>query len=145
MKSIKTVALFLLVAAIGVNLAGGRAQAEDDSRTSVNIPFDFVLGTSVMKAGSYKVEVTQSRIVDFWNVDAGQHHVSLMLPGSASKAQNGDCHFVFTRYGSEYFLSKIAMSVDRNFELPVSGREKELIHSMSTGGRDSLVVQSGLQ
>ena len=143
MKSIKTVALFLLVAAIGVNLAGGRAQAEDDSRASVNIPFDFVVGTSVMKAGSYKVEVMPSGLVDFWNVDAQQHHVSLMLPGSASKAQNGDPHFVFTRYGSESFLSKIAMSVDLNFELPVSGREKELIHNMSTGGRDSLVIQAG--
>lgn len=143
MKSIKTVALFLLVAAIGVNLAGGRAHAEDDTRVAVNVPFDFVVGKTVLKAGSYKVEVLQSGLVDFWSNDEARHHIALMLPGAASKAQNGDPHFVFTRYGGEAFLSKIAMSADLNLDAPVSGREKELIRSMSAGGRDSLVVESG--
>jgi hypothetical protein len=143
MKSMKTVALFLLVAAIGANLASGRAHAEDESRVAVNVPFDFVVGRTVLKAGSYKVEALQSGIVDFWSNDEGRHHMALMLPGSASKAQNGDPHFVFVRYGSEAFLSKIAMSADLNYDAPTSGREQELIHSMSAGGRDSLVIQSG--
>ena len=144
MKSMKKVALFLLVAAIGANLAIGRAHAEDDTRAAVNVPFDFVVGKTVLKAGSYKVEVQQSGLVDFWSADAREHHIALMIPGSPSKDQkNDDPRLVFTRYGSESFLSKIAMSVDLNFELPVSGREKELIHSMSVGGGDSLVVQSG--
>ena len=142
MKSMKTVALFLLVAAIGANLAGGRAQAEDDTRVAVNVPFDFVVGKTILKAGSYKVEVLQSGLVDFWSDGEGRHHIALMLPGSASN-QNVDPHFVFTRYGGEAFLSKIAMSADLNLEAPVSGREKELIRSMSAGGRDSLVVESG--
>ena len=143
MKSMKAVALFLLVAAIGVNLGSGRAHAEDDTRVAVNVPFDFVVGKTVMKAGSYKVAVLQSGLVDFWSNDEGRHYIALMLPGSASKAHNGDPHFVFTRYGGEAFLSKIAMSADLNLDAPVSGKEKELIRSMSAGGGNSLVVQSG--
>lgn len=143
MKNMKKVALFLLVATIGVNLAIERAHAVDDSQVSVNVPFDFVVGKSVLKAGSYRVGVTQTGVVDFWSPEAQQHHVALMLPASASKHQDVEPHFIFVRYGSEVFLSKVALSVDQNYDAPVTGREKELLRSMPAGDRDSLVIQSG--
>lgn len=142
MKSMKKVGLLVLIAAIGANLAIVRAHAESEARVAVNVPFDFVVGKSVLKAGSYEVEVLQSGLMDLWSADAERHHIAMLLPGSASKSQSGDPHLVFTRYGSAAFLSKVAMSVDANYEVPISGKEKELIHGMATGVRDSLTAQS---
>jgi hypothetical protein len=142
MKSMKKVGLLVLIAAIGANLAIVRAHAESEARVAVSIPFDFVVGKNVLKAGSYEVEVLQSGTVDLWSADAGRHYIALLVPGSLSNGQSGDPHLVFTRYGSEAFLSKVAMSVDANYELPISGREKELIHGMAPRQREYLTVQS---
>jgi hypothetical protein len=140
MKSMKKVGMFALMAVIAVSLATVRAHAEGE-RVAVNVPFDFAVGNNVLKAGSYKVGVLQSGILDFWNVEARQHYFTLMPAGSAVNGGNGEPRLIFTRYGSETFLSKVALSVDSNFAAPRGGREKELLHGMAAGERDSLVIQ----
>jgi hypothetical protein len=141
MKSMKKVGWFILMAVIGANLAIVQAKAEGDSRVAINVPFDFVAGNSVLKAGNYKVEVLQSGVLDFWSIGAQQHHFTLIVAGAASASQKGDPYFVFTRYGSETFLSKVALSADDNFEVPTSSREKELISGLKAGERGTLVTQ----
>jgi hypothetical protein len=140
MKSMKKVGLLILMAVMGASLAIVRAHAED-SRVVVDVPFDFVVGNSLLKAGSYKVEVMQSGVLDFWSAEAQQHHYTLIVAGSPFTSQNGDPYLVFTRYGSEAFLNKVAMSVDNSYEVPVSNREKELIGSLAVGERGSMLVQ----
>jgi hypothetical protein len=140
MKSMKKVGMLVLMVVIGTSLATVRAHAEGD-RIAVNVPFDFAVGNNVLKAGSYKVQVLQPGILDFWNVEARQHYFSLMPAGSPANGENGEPRLIFTRYGSETFLSKVALSVDSNFAAPRSGREKELLHGIAAGERDSLVIQ----
>ena len=141
MKSMKKVGLFILMAVIAANLAIVQAKAEGDSRVAINVPFDFAVGNSVLKAGNYKVEVLQSGVLDFWSVDARQHFLTLIVAGAASTGQKSDPYLVFTRYGSESFLSKVVLSVDDNYEVPTSSREKELISGLTAGERGALVIQ----
>lgn len=140
MNSMKKVGMLALIAVLGMSLTAVRAHAEGD-RIAVNVPFDFAVGNNVLKAGSYKVQVLQSGILDFWNVEARQHYFTLMPAGSPANGENGQPRLIFKRYGSETFLSKVALSVDSIYAAPRSGREMDLLHGTAAGERDSLVIQ----
>ena len=140
MKSMNKVGLFVLMAAMGLGLATTRAHAEGE-RIAVNVPFDFTVGDNVLKAGTYRVQLLQSGVLDFWNVEAKQHYFSMMSAGSPADARKSDPRLIFTRYGNETFLSKVAISIDSNYAAPHGGREKELLHGTPAGEGDSLVIQ----
>jgi hypothetical protein len=137
----KKVGLFILMAVMGMNLAIVQARADGDSRVAINVPFDFVAGNGVLKAGNYKVVVLQSGVLDFVSTDTRQHHFTLIIAGAASARQKADPYLVFTRYGSETFLSKVVLSVDDNFEVPTSSREKDLISGLTAGEKGAVVIQ----
>jgi hypothetical protein len=141
MQSLMKPMLFVVMTVLGVVLAIVPAHAQSGSRVSANIPFDFSVGNTTLKAGSYTVEQLQSGIIAFSSSDEKEHQFALTVPGDSGN-QNQESHLVFTRYGSETFLKRVFLSGNEEYhELLRSSREKELIKNQATGDEVSLLIQ----
>jgi hypothetical protein len=123
MQNLRKYVLFAFSAVFVASLAIAPAHAQ--SRLEANVPFDFVLGQTTMKANTYRI-ASDGSFVAFVNAH-GRAIYSMYLPGGdAADSHNGAAYLVFTRYGTETFLSKIVFSPDRTYDLPRSSNEKEL-------------------
>ena len=130
--------LFAVITVLGVALTVVPAHSQSGSRTIANIPFDFSVGNTTLKAGIYTVEQLQTGIIALSGEK--EHRFALTLPGDSDK-QNLDPHLVFIRYGSEAFLRRVFFSGDDCHELPESSRERELIKSQAPGAELSLLIE----
>src|SRR4029077_8372230 len=133
--------LFAVITVLGVALAIMPAHAQSGRRVLADIPFDFSIGNTTLKAGSYTVEQLQSGIIVFSSDDGNEHQFALTFPGDSDK-QSQEPHFVFIRYGSEAFLKRVFLSgSDDCYELPESSRERKLIKDQASDAELSLVIQ----
>ena len=136
MQSQKKLLMFVLGAVIVSALAIAPAHAQS-GRASFDVPFDFVAGKTVMKAGTYQIKTDGNFVVVFSNGEAKSQ--LLMLPGSAAPRSGKETYLQFTRYGNESFLSKVVFSNDLKFDLARSSREKEILaQTRSTGTQEVL-------
>jgi hypothetical protein len=132
--------LFAVITVLGTALTIVPAHAQSGSRVLANIPFDFSVGNTTLKAGSYTVEQLQSGIIAFSSEDEKEHQFALSFPGDSDK-QNQEPHLVFIRYGSEAFLKRVFSGNEDCRELPESSRERELIKNQASGAELSLLIQ----
>jgi hypothetical protein len=133
--------LFAVITVLGAALTIVPAHAQSGSRVLANIPFDFSVGNTTLKAGSYTVEQLQSGIIAFSSEDEKEHQFALSFPGDSDK-QNQEPHLVFIRYGSEAFLKRVFLSSsDDCHELPESSREREFVKNQVSGAELSLLIQ----
>jgi hypothetical protein len=137
MKKLNKVALLMLAAVFGAALAIAPAQAQS-TRVSVDIPFDFEVGKATMKAGTYRVE-KQGSFVSLTNAN-GQTGYAMLLPGDGAVKHN-EAYLVFTRFEGVSFLHRIVFSVDNNYELPRSNRQKELMSKTTSGQQVALAIR----
>lgn len=132
--------LLAILTVCGAALTIVPANAQSGSRALANIPFDFSVGNTTLKAGSYSVEQLQSGILALSSSDSKTHQFAMTFP-SDSDQQSQESHLVFIRYGSEVFLKKVSLSGDENsYELPESRRERELIRNQTSGAELSLLI-----
>jgi hypothetical protein len=132
--------LFAVITVLGVALTIVPAHAQSGSRVLANIPFDFSVGNTTLKAGSYTVEQLQSGIIAISSEEEKQHQFALSFPGDSAK-QSQEPHLVFIRYGSEAFLKRVFLSGNEDCrELPESSRERELIKNQASGAELSLLI-----
>ena len=133
--------LLAVIAVLGVALTVVPTHAQSGSRALANIPFDFSVGNTTLKAGRYTVEQLQSGIIAFSSEDEKEHQFALSFLGDSDK-QSWEPHLVFIRYGSEAFLKRVFLS-DNEFyhELLDSSRERELIKNQASGTELSLLIQ----
>ena len=137
MQSRKKLLMFVLGAVIVSALAIAPAHAQS-GRASFDVPFDFVAGTTVMKAGTYRF-TTDGNFVVF--VSNGEKTSQMMLlPGSAAPRSGRETYLQFTRYGNESFLSKVVFSNDVKFDLARSSREKEILARARTTGTQEVLA-----
>jgi hypothetical protein len=133
--------LFAVITVLGVALTNVPAHAQSGSRVSANIPFDFSVGNTMLRAGSYTVEQLQSGILAFSSNDGEEHQFALTVPGD-SGSQSQEPHLVFMRYAREAFLNKVFFAGNENYhELLRSSRERELIKNQASGDEVSLLIQ----
>ena len=133
--------LFAVITVFGVALTIVPAHAQSGSRVVANIPFDFSVGNTTLKAGSYTVEQLESGILAFSSADGREHKFELTFPGG-SEQQNQEPRLVFIRYGSETFLKKVFFFSDEDCaELRESSRERELSKNRASGAELSLLIQ----
>jgi hypothetical protein len=126
MKSLIKPMLLVLTIVLGAALVVVPARAQNGSPVSVNIPFDFSVGDTPLKAGNYKIAQLESGILLFSSEDGNQHQVAFTLRGD-SVNQGQTPHLLLTRYGNEVFLSKVFLSAgDECNNLVRSSREKML-------------------
>jgi len=143
-KTMPNVMRLLLLGLIGVSsvaIAIAPAHAQSTDRIMVDVPFDFVVGNSTLKAGVYDLQEQQSGILTFTSHDGWQRRFTFTIPGE-SKNENRQPEAVFVRYGNESFLSKVFLSGDNEcLVLPRSSREKVLIQKRASGEEVSLLIQ----
>jgi hypothetical protein len=131
--------LFVVIMVLGVALTIMPAQAQSGSRVLVNIPFDFSVGTTTLKAGTYTVKQLEPDILAFSSEDGREHKFALTFPADPDR-QSQEPRLVFLRYGSEAFLNKVVFSSDDCHELPESSRERELIKTQAADAELSLLI-----
>lgn len=133
--------LFAVITVFGVALTIVPAHAQSGSRALANIPFEFSVGNTTLKAGSYTVEQLESGIIAFSSEDGKEHQFAMTFPGDSNK-QSQEPRLVFIRYGSEAFLKRVFLSGNENYnELPESSRERELIKHQASRDELSLLIQ----
>jgi hypothetical protein len=133
--------LFAVITVFGVALTIVPAHAQSGSRALANIPFEFSVGNTTLKAGSYTVEQLESGIIAFSSEDGKEHQFAMTFPGDSNK-QSQKPRLVFIRYGSEAFLKRVFLYGNENYnELPESSRERELIKHQASADELSLLIQ----
>src|SRR6266550_891567 len=133
--------LFAVMTVLGVALTIVPAHAQTGSRVLANIPFDFSVGNTTLKAGSYTVEQLQSGILAFSSNDGKEHQFALTVPSNSGN-QDQAPHLLFTRYGSEAFLNRVFFAGNEDYhELLRSSRERDLIRNQASGAELSLLIQ----
>ena len=126
---------------LGVALTIVPAHAQTGNRVLANIPFDFSVGNTTLKAGTYTIEL-QSDILAFSSDDGKEHKFAFTVPGDSGN-QSQEPHLVFTKYGNQAFLAKVFLAGNENYhELLRSSRERELIKNQAYGAELSLLIQS---
>jgi|SRR5882762_9632923 len=132
--------LLAVITVFGVALTIVPAQAQSGSRALANIPFEFSVGNTTLKAGSYTIEQLQSGILALSSSDDKEHQFAITFPGDSDK-QSQESHLVFIRYGSEVFLKKVFLSGNEDcHELPESSRERKIIKNQASGAELSLLI-----
>ena len=136
MQNLKKYVLFVLMTVFVASLAIVPAHAQG---ITANVPFDFVLGKTTMKADSYRLE-KQGEFVAIVGVQ-GRTSYSLLLPDRDAASRDGQPYLIFTRYGTESFLSKIVFSAKVTYNLPRSSREKEMMAHLHSGEQVAVLIQ----
>lgn len=133
--------LFAVITVLGVALTIVPAHAQSGSRVIADIPFDFSVGNTTLKAGNYTIEQLKSGLLALSSSDDKERAFVLTLPDDSDK-QSPEPHLVFIRYGSEAFLKGVFLSDNEvGHELPESSRERELIKNQASGAELSLLIQ----
>jgi hypothetical protein len=104
-------------------LAMASANAQAPSRTEVTIPFDFSAGKANLKAGSYAITRLSGAAIAIRSVRGKTAAlVSAQLAIGSRDFKAGE-RLVFNKYGDQYFLSQIWLSVDNGRQLFMSSAE----------------------
>ena len=138
MQHLRKSLLFVLVGVFVASFAMAPAHAQSAS-ISASVPFDFAVGATSLKAGSYRI-ATQGSFLAFSLAGGNTTYTMLYQRGDASR-RDGQPYLVFTRYGAESFLSKIVFSENESYEVPRSGREKELAARLNSGEQVAVLIE----
>jgi len=119
----------LLALAMSVALSMSAAANAHTTQLKVAVPFDFMAGDTVLPAGDYDVQST-----DTWGGKAlSIHNVTsnagtLILSDSCQMAKTSDSNkLVFYRYGNRYFLAEVwTANTNIGRKMPLNQRQKEL-------------------
>ena len=106
------------VATIGIflGLAVASVQGQTPAKVEVNIPFEFSAGKTTLKAGVYRINRLSGNLLKLQNSE-DRSAVILNAPVSMSSHDPKAIErLVFNKYGDQYALAQIWLSVD-------SGRE----------------------
>jgi hypothetical protein len=119
---------YLLGLCMGLNLAFSAmpAFAQDSTRVTVTIPFDFVVGNKQLKAGNYVVEsVLDRKALQFRGKDGSVQQTVLTVPIVTNTFGNHE-RLVFHRDSGKYFLSQVWFPAEDGRDLIPGVQEKNL-------------------
>lgn len=127
----------IAISGLFVMLAIASAQAQTPSRAEVNIPFDFSAGTAKLKAGVYTVKRSTGTTLVIRSLD-GKTKALLNAPLTVGSrdAEPGQ-RLVFNKYGDQYFLSQIWLSVDAGRQLFPSNAETKAARNYKLANGDA--------
>ena len=140
-KIVKATLFALAITVLGVGITAAPAHAQTGSRVVADVPFDFFVGSTALKAGTYEVEERDSGVLVFSSKEAPQETFALSLRDDVTN-HSDQPHLVFARYGTEIFLNKIFMSGANDCnELRTSNRERTLQRKHATEEEVSLLIE----
>jgi hypothetical protein len=118
-------ALVILLLALIVSTPMTQAQA----RERANVPFEFSLNQTSMRAGTYEISSPGGQALVVRNLDTGESRLVIesMHVQASQAAGTPNPKLVFHRYGDQYFLAEIwDGQSNRGIALSESKREKEV-------------------
>lgn len=136
-----------IVAAVGLFLAlAVSISAQSPTGAEVNIPFDFSAGTAHLKAGTYFITRSTGNALKIRSTD-GKKTVLVNAPLTiGSRDFKGGERLVFNRYGSEYFLTQVWLTVDSGRQLFPSKAEttaaRELANNKTKADRVEIAIRN---
>jgi hypothetical protein len=110
----KLTAIFAIL--LGLAVTGVQAQAP--SKVEVNIPFAFSAGKTTLQAGVYSIKRMSGNYLALRSVD-GKSTVILNAPVNLTSLDDKAERLVFNKYGDQYYLSQIWLTVDTGRQLSV--------------------------
>lgn len=116
LRSTAILGLFFMLAIASVN-------AQTSGRVEVNIPFDFSAGTAKLKAGSYQIKKVSNNALAVRSIDGKTTAIVNSPLTIDSRNYKGGERLVFNKYGDQYFLSQVWLTVDTGRQLFTSGAE----------------------
>ena len=132
MKTTVKSAFFLIVAAVAV--AVGRpsvARAEGEGLVTAKIPFDFIVGDTLLPAGNYMISETSSGPTVLMVESTDGTRVSLVstIPTISTDGSVAQPDVQFEKLGKEHFLSRVDLhdGTAREVVLSPSIMEHELV------------------
>jgi hypothetical protein len=129
------VAGMIMVLAIAVPMFAQRS-----GPVKVKIPFNFVVENDRLKAGDYTVEKIADGRLRIHNDDGSVSTIFMALP-SQRETTPEQAHFIFHRYGKDYFLANIWVpGQQRGWELLRGKYESEIAKRKTVPMETAMVV-----
>ncbi len=119
---------------VGVLALPGMVPAYAQGTAKVNVPFEFIVGESVLPAGNY-VAVTipdHPDAVLIQSVD-GRSGAWALGPGNGLMSRKADAVFSFKKVGGRYFLSEIDIPGAAMRSLPLPQKNVEAVLARLNG------------
>jgi hypothetical protein len=101
-----TVAAMMLAAMTLVLATAVPAFAQHSGPMKVTVPFNFAVENERLQAGEYTIERVANGRLRIHSSDGRVSTTFIALP-TQGKTTSEQAHFIFRRYGSDYFLAKI--------------------------------------
>jgi hypothetical protein len=119
----------LLALAMSLPLLLSAAAHAQTTQLKVNVPFDFIVGETVLPAGDYDVQSTGpwgGKAISIHNVNSNAG--TLVLSNSCQSAKTFDSsRLIFHRYGQKYFLAEVwTVNAHIGRQMPIDQRQTEL-------------------
>jgi len=140
MQSLKGLMLLGLIAVFIGSVASAPAHAQMPGIV-VDVPFDFSVGSNHLQAGNYRIETAATNAFVTLSQTGGKTTYSLYNQGGHAAERKGQPYLVFTRYGADSFLTKIVISSNESYEMPLTGQQKEVLAQATSA--DQVNVPAG--
>jgi hypothetical protein len=130
LRSTAILGLFFMLAIASVH-------AQTPSRVEVKIPFDFTAGKATLKAGTYSIKRVSDNALALRRVDGKTTAIVSSPLTIESRNYKGGQRLVFNKYGDQYFLSQVWLSVDTGRQLFPSGTERNAAREYSLANNNA--------
>jgi len=135
-KNLAGVAVMMLL----VSGAVVPVMAQYSGPMKVTVPFDFVVENARMHAGDYTIQRVANGGLRIQSND-GRTTATFIAITKQNKATSAQAHFIFHRYGSEYFLATIwTPGLDVGWELLQGKLEMELAREGTSPVQTAMVM-----
>jgi hypothetical protein len=125
----------VIAAAMLIALGSASEARAQETELVAHVPFAFIVGSSVMPAGSYVVkdESEDSSVLAIASADGKRFVNTLTIPSSLQDT-TGQARLVFDKVGSQYFLARItpAGSEERDILIKPAAAEREVAVDLTT-------------
>jgi hypothetical protein len=111
--------IYRVIAIFGMffGLAVAGVHAQTPSKVEVNIPFEFSAGKATLKPGVYSIRRMSGNLLELRNTE-NQAAVILNAPTTLSSTDPKAVErLVFKKYGAQYLLSQVWLTVDSGRQL----------------------------
>ena len=137
MKKNLAAAVVVAILAMGAVVS---LSAQESGPIKVKVPFDFVVENTHLHAGDYTIQRAANGALRIQDNDGRITATVLALP-TEGKVTMKEAHFIFNRYGNDYFLQTIwTPGQNTGWQLLQGKHELELARSKTSPVETAMVV-----
>lgn len=130
LRSTAILGVFFMLAIANVN-------AQTPSRIEVNIPFAFSAGKATLQAGRYTIKKISANAIAVRSADGETTAlVNAPLTTSSRDSKAGE-RLVFNKYGEQYFLAQVWLTVEAGRQLFTTDAETKAAHEYRLAHKDA--------